>query len=380
MSSFSISKVSFLKGKIKLPADKSITHRAIIISSISKGKTIIDNFSLSRDCLYTLEAFRKLGIKIIKKDLKLLVYGRGLYGLRPPKSPIFVGDSGTTFRLLCGVLAGQDFSSVLTAGKSLSRRPMLRVTQPLRMMGARIISESKIKNLKEGLMNFIQSMSEKITPKEIVEMAVRSGAKGIAYTYNEPAIFVEFAHDCMVLAKKRGLVNVFVSNGFESKESFNYIKDYLDAINIDLKSFNPEFYQKICLSKIEPVKENIKKYFQAGIETEVTTLIIPGKNDSREELTQIARFLAEISKDIPWHISAFYPAYKMLDVPPTPIETLIEAYEIGKKMGLKYVYVGNVYDPKRSSTFCPKCGALLIERNGYLVRIVGLKGGRCFKC
>ncbi|MCM8799361.1 MAG: 3-phosphoshikimate 1-carboxyvinyltransferase [Candidatus Omnitrophica bacterium] len=149
MSSFSISKVSFLKGKIKLPADKSITHRAIIISSISKGKTIIDNFSLSRDCLYTLEAFRKLGIKIIKKDLKLLVYGRGLYGLRPPKSPIFVGDSGTTFRLLCGVLAGQDFSSVLTAGKSLSRRPMLRVTQPLRMMGARIISESKIKNLKE---------------------------------------------------------------------------------------------------------------------------------------------------------------------------------------------------------------------------------------
>lgn len=149
MKSFSISRASFLKGKISLPADKSITHRAIIISSIAKGKTIVDNFSLSKDCLYTLEAFKKLGIKITRKDLKLSVFGEGLYGLKPPKGPIFVGDSGTTFRLLCGILAGQNFSSVLTAGKSLSQRPMLRITQPLRMMGARITSKSKIQNPKE---------------------------------------------------------------------------------------------------------------------------------------------------------------------------------------------------------------------------------------
>ena len=237
-------------------------------------------------------------------------------------------------------------------------------------------SKSKIQNLKQ----LIEKMSEKITPKKIVEMAVNVGAKGIAYTYNEPAIFVEFAYDCMVLAKKKGLKNVFVSNGFESKESFNYIKNYLDAINIDLKSFRSEFYQKVCLSKIEPVKENIKRYFAAGIETEVTTLIIPGYNDSQEELKQITQFLVSISKEIPWHISAFYPAYKMLDIPPTPVEKLILAYEIGKKTGLNYVYVGNVYDPYRSSTFCPKCRAMLIKRDGYLVSIVNLKNGKCGKC
>ena len=240
--------------------------------------------------------------------------------------------------------------------------------------------KSKIKNLKKELTNFIKAMSQKITPKEIVEMAVFMGAKGIAYTYNEPAIFVEFAHDCMVLAKKKGLKNVFVSNGFESKESFDYIKDYLDAINIDLKSFRPQFYQKVCLSKIEPVKENIKRYFEAGIETEVTTLVIPGYNDSQKELEEIAQFLVSISPDIPWHISAFYPAYKMLDVPPTPVEKLILVYKIGKKAGLKYVYVGNVYDPLRSSTFCPKCGAMLVKREGYLVSIVNLKNGACSKC
>ncbi len=234
-------------------------------------------------------------------------------------------------------------------------------------------SKLKVKSLKDSIKKFIDSMSVQITPREIVEIAVENGAKGIAYTYNEPAIFVEFAHDCMVLAKKKGLVNVFVSNGFESKETFDYIKDYLDAINIDLKSFRAEFYQKICLAKIEPVKENIKRYFQVGIETEVTTLIIPGYNDDSKELEEIAKFLSSISPDLPWHISAFYPAYKMLDVPPTPVKKLIAAYEIGKKVGLHYIYVGNVYDPDRSATYCPKCSKPLIQREGYDVKIVGLK-------
>jgi len=112
----------------------------------------------------------------------------------------------------------------------------------------------------------------------------------------------------------------------------------------------------------------------------VTTLIIPGYNDSQEELKQIAQFLASISKDIPWHISAFYPSYKMLEVSPTPVERLILAYEVGKKAGLKYVYVGNIYDSSRSSTFCPKCGTVLIKRDGYLASIVNLKNGRCGRC
>jgi pyruvate formate lyase activating enzyme len=307
-----------------------------------------------------------------KGDLYSLVYGWaiGLHLDPVEKKPLYHFYPGE--RLLSFGTVGCNFGCLFCQNWEMSQINKFQIPNSKFQRN----TQYKIHNLKQ----LIEKMSQKVTPKEIVEMAFKMGAKGIAYTYNEPAIFIEFAHDCMVLAKKKGLKNVFVSNGFESKESFNYIKDYLDAINIDLKSFRPEFYQKICLSKIEPVKENIKRYFEAGIETEVTTLIIPGHNDSQEELEQIAQFLASISQDIPWHISAFYPAYKMLDVPPTPVEKLILAYEIGKKAGLKYIYVGNVYDPLRSSTYCPKCQNLLIKRQGYQTEIIGLLANRCQKC
>jgi pyruvate formate lyase activating enzyme len=220
-----------------------------------------------------------------------------------------------------------------------------------------------------------------VTPKEIVELALEKKAAGIAYTYNEPAIFIELAYDTAKLAKKKGLKNVFVSNGFESAESFQYIKPYLDAINIDLKSFSNKFYTQICKAKIEPVKANIKKYFKAGISTEVTTLLIPGYNDSDEELQQIAQFLAGISKDIPWHISAFHPDYQMLDVPVTKHEDLLRAYKIGRQAGLNYVYLGNIDDPEHSVTNCPQCQAVLIDRTDYLGVIKNLdKKGRCNQC
>lgn len=240
----------------------------------------------------------------------------------------------------------------------------------------------RVKNLEKNIVNIIEQMSTTITPRKIISMTVEQGARGIAYTYNEPAIFVEFAHDTARLAKKRGLKNIYVSNGFESTEAFNYIKDYLDAINIDLKSFRSEFYQKISKSKIEPVLNNIKKFFQSGIETELTTLIIPGYNDSQGELSATANFIVNVSKDIPWHISAFYPAYQMLNVSPTPRKTLIGAYEIGKKAGLHYVYVGNVLDSKRSATFCPNCNRLLVGRDGYYIDVRGLDldKGRCRGC
>ena len=236
--------------------------------------------------------------------------------------------------------------------------------------------------MQEELIKLIDQVSVTIIPKEIVEMAIKEGANGIAYTYNEPAIFTEFAHDTAKIAKKKGLKNVFVSNGFESKETFNYIKEYLDAINIDLKSFSSEFYQKICKAKIDPVKENIKRFFETGIETEITTLIIPGFNDSKDELTNIANFLVKISPDIPWHISAFYPSYKMIDIPSTPHQVLVKAYHIGKKAGLKYIYVGNVLDIEMSSTFCPTCHRLLILRQGYhvVIKDMDLKRGSCKNC
>ncbi|MCJ7740424.1 AmmeMemoRadiSam system radical SAM enzyme [Candidatus Microgenomates bacterium] len=241
---------------------------------------------------------------------------------------------------------------------------------------------NKEQNSERNILEIIDRMSETVTPEEIVEMALKQKAQGIAYTYNEPSIFAEFALDTAKIARKKGLKNIFVSNGYESKETFESVKKYLDAINIDLKSFNPDFYKKVCKADIKPVKENIKRNFAAGIETEITTLIIPGYNDSNEELGNIAEFLVAISPDIPWHISAFYPCYKMMEVSPTPYETLLKAYEIGKKAGLKYVYVGNVPDEKRSSTYCPKCGALLVYRSGYEVEIKDLeiKKGECRKC
>lgn len=242
--------------------------------------------------------------------------------------------------------------------------------------------ELRIKNQEEELVNLIDQMSVTISPVEIVNLALKQKAEGIAYTYNEPAIFAEFTLDTAKLAKKKGLKNVYVSNGFESKETFNLIKNYIDAINIDLKSFRSEFYQKVCKAKIEPVLENIKKFFTAGIEIEITTLIIPGYNDSRKELTEIANFLSSVSSDIPWHISAFHPSYKMMEVPVTSYQILIDAYNIGKKAGLNYVYVGNILDETRSSTACPKCQTLLVLRDGYHVEIknINLKTGRCQNC
>jgi pyruvate formate lyase activating enzyme len=241
-------------------------------------------------------------------------------------------------------------------------------------------SQSPKDRKSKDLEDLIDRYSQKRSPQEIVNLAKDLGCQSIAYTYNEPAVFIEYAYETMVLAKKAGLKNVFVSNGYESKETFVLIRDYLDAINIDLKSFNPQFYQKVCQAKLDPVLENIKRFYKAGIWVEVTTLIIPGENDSHKELEQIAKFLVDISPDIPWHVTAFYPNYKMLDKSPTSPGKLLEAFKIGKEAALNYVYVGNIPDQEHSSTYCPKCKSLLISRDGYDIEVVGLKDGRCRHC
>ncbi len=182
---------------------------------------------------------------------------------------------------------------------------------------------------------------EDIKPEGIVKRAIQTGCKSISYTYTEPAIFIEFVKDIAKLAKKKKLKNVLVTNGFLSKESFNYISDYVDAMNIDLKSFSDEFYVKYCGGRLKPVLETIKRAHEKGIHIELTTLLIPGLNDSEKELEKIAKFISSVDKDIPWHISRFFPMYKMLNKPITPISTLEKAEKIGKKY-LNYVYVGNV--------------------------------------
>ncbi len=221
---------------------------------------------------------------------------------------------------------------------------------------------------------------EEWEPKKIVKYCKDNKIPIIAYTYNEPTVWIEYALDTMKLAQKEGIKNIWVSNGFMTEKALNLIMPYLDAINIDLKSFSEDFYQKICKGQLNPVKENIQKIWKMGIWIEVTTLIIPGLNDSRKELEQIARFLVKISKNIPWHISAFYPCYKMLDRPSTPEETLISAYKIGKKAGLKYVYTGNIPNSNYESTFCPKCNVLVIERWEMEVLENNLENGKCPKC
>ncbi|MCX6747109.1 MAG: AmmeMemoRadiSam system radical SAM enzyme [Candidatus Pacearchaeota archaeon] len=182
---------------------------------------------------------------------------------------------------------------------------------------------------------------KEIKPEEIVEKAIKNRCKSISYTYNEPAIFIEFVKDTAILAKKRGLKNVLVTNGFFSKESFDYISNYVDAMNIDLKSFSEDFYRKYCGGRLKSVLETIKRAHEKGIHIELTTLVIPGLNDSDKEFEKIARFIASISDSIPWHISRFFPMYRMLNKPITPIESMNRAYKIGKKY-LKYVHLGNI--------------------------------------
>lgn len=221
---------------------------------------------------------------------------------------------------------------------------------------------------------------EEWKPEKIVNYCQENNIPIIAYTYNEPTIWTEYALSIMKLAKKSNIKNVWVSNGYMSKETLTLIAPYLDAINVDLKSFREEFYRKIIHAHLEPVKENIRKIWKMNIWEEVTTLIIPGFNDSEKELKDIANFLVGISPILPWHISAFYPAYKMLSVKPTPHDTLIKAYEIGKEAGLKYVYTGNIPDSKYESTYCPQCGNKIIERWGISMIKNLLDNNKCPYC
>jgi len=221
---------------------------------------------------------------------------------------------------------------------------------------------------------------EEWPPEKVAKFCLDHRILSIAYTYNEPTVWIEYAYDIMKLAHKKGIKNVWVSNGYFSEQTLKLVAPYLDAINIDLKSFSDDFYRKICQARLAPIEENIKKLWQKNIWVEVTTLVIPQLNDSEKELTQIAKFLYQISPNLPWHISAFYPAYKMIHHPSTPKETLLKAYKIGKKVGLKYVYTGNIPDHHYESTYCPSCGELLIKREGLMVLENKLKQNQCPFC
>lgn len=222
-----------------------------------------------------------------------------------------------------------------------------------------------------------------VKPEEIVRIAKENNLPSISYTYTEPTIFLDFAYDTAKLAKKEGIKNIWISNGFLSKEAFDFISPYLDAVNIDLKGFSDEFYQKYIGGRLKPVLDTLKRFKEKKIWLEVTTLVIPTLNDSEETLRSIAEFIKnELGLETPWHVTQFSPvlSWKLKDIPETPVETLKKAWEIGKKTaGLKYVYTGNIPGLETESTFCPKCGALIIERIGYSIRRFDKKG-HCPKC
>jgi pyruvate formate lyase activating enzyme len=221
-----------------------------------------------------------------------------------------------------------------------------------------------------------------ITPEEIVSAAVRQGCKSIAYTYTEPTVFMELCRDCGVLAKERGLANVFVSNGYMTREAIDFAADWLGGINVDLKAFSEDYYTRLCKARLQPVLDTIAYVAkETDIWLEVTTLLVPGENDSEDELKQLADFLVrEAGADVPWHISRFHPQYKYLDSEATPRASLERAERIGKKAGLRYVYLGNVPGSRSESTFCYSCGRVLIERTGYRINANYVENSQCPDC
>ena len=219
-----------------------------------------------------------------------------------------------------------------------------------------------------------------MTPAVIVERATSSGSRTIAYTYTEPTVYFEFAFDTARLAHERGLKNVFVTNGYMTGETIEMIAPYLDAANVDLKSYREEFYRDYCGAHLMPVLDSLKKMKELGVWIEVTTLVIPALNDGIEELKEIAGFVYSLGAETPWHISRFHPQYKMITTPPTEAGVILSALQIGREAGLKYVYVGNIPGSEGENTYCHKCGKLLIERYGFSIKSMALEGNACINC
>jgi len=306
-------------------------------------------------CMIQPNKTGKCGIRQNKDgELYLLVYGKALGVHIDPieKKPLYHFFPGT------------NIFSLWTAGCNFT----CKFCQNRQMSQAKEFPE-------------IVNEGESWPPKKIVDYCIENNISSIAYTYNEPTVFFEYAYDTMKLAKKHWIKNVRVTNGFMSKECLKKIEKLIDAVNIDIKWYTEDFYRNICGARLQPVLDNVKRCYEHNIWTEVTTLVIPGYNDQDEILEWIAKFIYSVSPDMPWHLSAFYPAYKMLDVPSTPVELLQKWYDIGKKIWLNYIYMGNIRNNWHEHTICPKCWLHVIERMWFsLHKDPDFKNGICPKC
>lgn len=228
--------------------------------------------------------------------------------------------------------------------------------------------------------NHAQITGKDVAPEKIVEEARKCQCNSIAYTYTEPTIFFEYAYDIAKIAHDNSIKNVFVTNGYITREALATIKPYLHAANIDLKSFSDETYKKLCGARLEHVLDCIRSYKEMGIWIEITTLVIPEVNDSESELRQIAEFIKSVGPEIPWHVSRYYPRYRLIEKPPTSLDTLMTARRIGQEVGLRYIYEGNVPGDEGESTYCYNCNKILIRRYGYQITENTIINSRCPAC
>jgi len=223
-----------------------------------------------------------------------------------------------------------------------------------------------------------ESPTEFVTPEDLVRIASNEDSVGIAYTYTEPLIWYEYVLDTAKIARENDLANVLVTNGYIHEEPLKKLLPHVDAMNIDLKSMEDDFYKKICKAKLPPVLRAIELSHKNGIHIEITNLLMPTLNDSEEQIQKLVDFVADLSDRIPVHFSRYFPSYQM-DLPPTPMESLQKAFLLAKRK-LKYVFIGNAYIPNTSNTYCPQCNNLLVKRNGYHTAVVGIKDRKCGNC
>lgn len=335
-----------------------------------KLKGMVQCLACSRYCRIPEGQAGFCGVRVNEKGaLRLSVYGKPCAVWVDPieKKPLFHFLPGS--RSFSIGTFGCNFGCVFCQNSDISQAPQeARARDPTRW--------------REYFQKLIDRCDE-WPPEKIVSGAVESGCKSISFTYNEPTIFTEYAIDVMKLARKKGLKGVYVTNGYESRECWDAVKGLIDAANIDLKAYNKKFYRELCKAPdFEPVKESIRYAKRLGMWVEVTTLIIPGWNDNEKELKEEAEFLASVDPEMPWHVTAFHPDFRMLDTAPTPPEILVRARAIGKEAGLKHVYCGNVPFAYASheTTFCQKCGKELVTRMGFSVTGNNLIDGKCRFC
>lgn len=332
-------------------------------SLFSVGKSeVVTCLACKRSCIIKNGNVGVCGVRENENGkLKLLVYGSlNAVNIDPiEKKPIF------------HMLPGSQIFSVGTVGCNF----FCSFCQ--NWQSSQVLRDNKGKDVMK------QYSGYKLSPKQAVNFCFENNIPAIAFTYNEPTIFAEYSHDVMeesIVAGKRKLLGVYVTNGYFTKYLLDYMDGLLDAMNIDLKAFSERFYNKYCGAKLNEVLDGIEMAFKKGIWIELTTMLIPGENDSSDELKKAARFISNLSKNIPWHITAFHPEYKMTDKSPTSVESIRGAVDIGRAEGLKFIYGGNISDPDLESTHCSKCNKLLIRRSWVDVEVVGMEDGRCKYC